>query len=93
MHYIIDDGRETGNPIGQAHFPQADHPRAFRRLRRLCRECQDAHCIVIEAVTDAEMTLPQSPRSDFEKEVQSAGLGEKVLYLDRGDAFEFGVRG
>ncbi|KAH8083637.1 beta-lactamase-like protein [Filobasidium floriforme] len=34
-----------------------------------------------------------SPRSDFEKEVESAGLGEKVLYLDRGDAFEFGVRG
>ncbi|KAJ9123905.1 hypothetical protein QFC22_000695 [Naganishia vaughanmartiniae] len=35
----------------------------------------------------------QSPRSDFEKEVSKAGLDSKVLYLERGDVFEFGVRG
>ncbi|KAJ9097651.1 hypothetical protein QFC21_004687 [Naganishia friedmannii] len=34
-----------------------------------------------------------SPRSDFEKEVTKAGLDSKVLYLERGDVFEFGVRG
>ena len=48
--------------------------------------CVDAQLIFVYC-------LSQSPRSDFEKEVESAGLGEKVLYLDRGDAFEFGVRG
>ncbi|KAJ9105161.1 hypothetical protein QFC19_003620 [Naganishia cerealis] len=34
-----------------------------------------------------------SPRSDFEKEVSKAGLDSKVLYLERGDVFEFGVGG
>lgn len=34
----------------------------------------------------------QSPRSDFEKEVTNAGFDSKVLYLERGDVFEFGVR-
>ncbi|KAJ9110390.1 hypothetical protein QFC20_002987 [Naganishia adeliensis] len=33
-----------------------------------------------------------SPRSDFEKEVTNAGFDSKVLYLERGDVFEFGVR-
>ncbi|GHJ88668.1 hypothetical protein NliqN6_5070 [Naganishia liquefaciens] len=33
-----------------------------------------------------------SPRSDFEKEVTDAGLDSEVLYLERGDVFEFGVR-
>lgn len=34
----------------------------------------------------------QSPRSDFEKEVDAAGYKDKVVYLERGDAFEFRVR-
>jgi len=33
-----------------------------------------------------------SPRSDFEMKIKEAGLDDKVLYLDRGDSFEFGVR-
>jgi hypothetical protein len=53
--------------------------------------------VILTLCVDAQLTLvyrlSQSPRSDFEKEVESAGLGEKVLYLDRGDAFEFGIRG
>jgi hypothetical protein len=53
--------------------------------------------VILTLCVDAQLTLvyrlSQSPRSDFEKEVESAGLGQKVLYLDRGDAFEFGIRG
>ncbi|ETN44463.1 uncharacterized protein HMPREF1541_10133 [Cyphellophora europaea CBS 101466] len=33
-----------------------------------------------------------SPLSDFKKEVQSAGLENKVVYLDRGEEFRFKVR-
>lgn len=32
-----------------------------------------------------------SPPSDFKKKVEEAGLSEKVVYLDRGDKFEFKV--
>lgn len=56
-----------------------------------------APSVILALCVDAQLIfvycLSQSPRSDFEKEVESAGLREKVLYLDRGDAFEFGVRG
>ena len=34
----------------------------------------------------------QNPRSDFEQRVQDAGWNDRVLYLERGDAFDFGVR-
>jgi len=33
-----------------------------------------------------------SPLSDFKDEMKKAGLDEKVVYLDRGDAFHFKVR-
>jgi hypothetical protein len=32
-----------------------------------------------------------SPLSDFKKEVEQAGLQDKVVYLDRGDEFRFNV--
>ncbi|TFK52310.1 Metallo-hydrolase/oxidoreductase [Heliocybe sulcata] len=34
-----------------------------------------------------------SPLTDFQEAMASAGLGEKVAYLDRGDAYAFSVRG
>lgn len=33
--------------------------------------------------------LFKSPLSDFEKEIEQAGLGEKVIYLKHGDQYEF----
>lgn len=33
-----------------------------------------------------------SPLSDFKKAVTQAGLEDKVVYLDRGDKYEFEVR-
>ncbi len=33
-----------------------------------------------------------SPLSDFKAEMSKAGLDDQVVYLDRGDAFEFQVR-
>jgi L-ascorbate metabolism protein UlaG (beta-lactamase superfamily) len=33
-----------------------------------------------------------SPLDDFKKEVNAAGLGDKVVYLDRGDEYRFTVR-
>jgi len=33
-----------------------------------------------------------SPLSDFKAEMTKAGLDDKVVYLDRGDAFEFQVQ-
>jgi L-ascorbate metabolism protein UlaG (beta-lactamase superfamily) len=33
-----------------------------------------------------------SPLSDFKKEIEEAGLSDKVVYLDRKDAYEFEVR-
>jgi len=33
-----------------------------------------------------------SPLSDFKKAVSEAGLDDKVVYLDRGDKYEFAVR-
>lgn len=34
-----------------------------------------------------------SPLADFKKEVELAGLGDKVVYLDRKDAYRFKVDG
>ena len=34
----------------------------------------------------------QSPLSDFRKAMEAAGLGEKVVYLDRKDEYRFKVR-
>jgi len=34
-----------------------------------------------------------SPLSEFKDEMKKAGLEEKVVYLDRGDAFHFKVQG
>lgn len=48
-----------------------------------------------------ELTIPihyddyevfASPLDDFKMEVKKAGLEDKVVYLDRGDRFEFTVR-
>jgi len=33
-----------------------------------------------------------SPLSDFKKEVEKAGLTNKVVYLDRKDQFKFAVK-
>lgn len=33
-----------------------------------------------------------SPLSDFKKAMEEAGLGEKVVYLDRGDEYKFAVK-
>jgi hypothetical protein len=33
-----------------------------------------------------------SPLSDFKKAVEEAGLGDKVVYLDRKDQYQFAVR-
>jgi len=33
-----------------------------------------------------------SPLSDFQKEMNSAGLADKVVYLDRGERFDFSIR-
>jgi len=33
-----------------------------------------------------------SPLSDFKKAVDEAGLGDKVVYLDRKDQFKFAVK-
>ena len=33
-----------------------------------------------------------SPLKDFKDEISKAGLDNKVVYLDRGDAFHFNVR-
>lgn len=33
-----------------------------------------------------------SPLKDFKDEIAKAGLDDKVVYLDRGDAFHFNVR-
>ena len=33
-----------------------------------------------------------SPLSDFKKAMEAAGLGEKVVYLDRKDEYKFKVR-
>ena len=42
------------------------------------------------AFSDYDVFL--SPLSDFKDEMKKAGLDEKVVYLDRGDAFHFKVR-
>lgn len=50
---------------------------------------------------DADVTIPihfddydvfLSPRSDFEKAVKDAGLNSKVVYLDRGEQYNFEVK-
>lgn len=50
---------------------------------------------------NADVTIPihfddydvfLSPRSDFEKAVEEAGLSSKVVYLDRGEQYDFEVR-
>ena len=33
-----------------------------------------------------------SPLEDFKKAMEEAGLGEKVVYLDRGDEYRFEVK-
>jgi hypothetical protein len=32
-----------------------------------------------------------SPLEDFKKEMQTAGLADKVVYLDRGERFDFSI--
>ncbi|KAL2015469.1 hypothetical protein VTK56DRAFT_5394 [Thermocarpiscus australiensis] len=52
-------------------------------------------------LVDPDVTVPihfddydvfLSPLDDFKKEVEAAGLGGKVVYLDRGDEYRFRVR-
>jgi len=33
-----------------------------------------------------------SPLADFKKEIEKAGLQNKTVYLDRGDAYKFNVK-
>jgi hypothetical protein len=33
-----------------------------------------------------------SPLEDFKKEMTSAGLADKVVYMDRGERFDFSIR-
>ncbi|KAK4184675.1 putative metal-dependent hydrolase [Podospora australis] len=53
-------------------------------------------------LVDPDVTVPihfddynvmLSPLEDFKKEISAAGLDERVVYLDRGDAYQFEVRG
>ena len=41
-------------------------------------------------VSDYDVFL--SPLEDFKKAMEEAGLGEKVVYLDRGDEYRFKVK-
>lgn len=53
---------------------------------------RQSYSVAVQVEIDVLDTGQQSPRSDFEKEVTNAGFDSKVLYLERGDVFEFGVR-
>ena len=33
-----------------------------------------------------------SPLSDFKKEMEASGFADKVVYLDRGERFDFSIR-
>lgn len=52
-------------------------------------------------LVDPDVTVPihfddydvfLSPLEDFKKEVQAAGFGERVVYLDRGEEYKFAVK-
>ena len=92
---MADDGRKTRHRTSPAHLTETHDPGSFRRLRCFRCEFRSGPIATLTAKTwsDVHLDRIQSPRSDFEKEVESAGWGDRVLYLDRGDAFEFGVRG
>jgi len=47
-------------------------------------------CITADFGSDYDVFL--SPLEDFKTEVDAAGLADKVVYLDRGDAFKFAVK-
>ena len=44
------------------------------------------------ANTTSDYDVFMSPLSDFKKEVEKAGLTNKVVYLDRKDQFKFAVK-
>lgn len=48
-------------------------------------------CLICCGDSDYDVFL--SPLADFKKAMEEAGLGDKVVYLDRRDAYEFKVKG
>ncbi|KAK4031267.1 beta-lactamase superfamily domain-containing protein [Parachaetomium inaequale] len=61
-----------------------------------------AQGVQLMRLVDPDVTVPIhfddydvfcSPLDDFKKEVDAAGFGDKVVYLDRGDEFKFTIRG
>ncbi|KAL9032110.1 MAG: hypothetical protein Q9180_006695 [Flavoplaca navasiana] len=44
-------------------------------------------------IHDDDYDVFRSPLEDFKKKMQEAGLQDKVVYLDRGDRFDFQVKG
>lgn len=50
-----------------------------------------AHAEKLTSRSDYDVFL--SPLADFKAEMTKAGFDDKVVYLDRGDQFEFEVRG
>lgn len=56
---------------------------------KLFRGLSDVYADVM-CYSDYDVFL--SPLSDFKKAVEEAGLSDKVVYLDRGDRFDFRVR-
>lgn len=51
--------------------------------------CKPRRCC-LSLCADYDVFL--SPLSDFQKEMNSAGLADKVVYLDRGERFDFSIR-
>jgi hypothetical protein len=47
-------------------------------------------CTTADFASDYDVFL--SPLKDFKTAVVAAGLADKVVYLDRGDAFKFAVK-
>lgn len=53
----------------------------------------DFYLCVYELTLDSDYDVFLSPLDDFKKAVKEAGLEDKVVYLDRKDAYQFQVKG
>ena len=56
----------------------------------VCSACWGQQLIESNQYSDYDVFL--SPLSDFKKAMEEAGLGDKVVYLDRKDAYRFRVK-
>ena len=56
----------------------------------VCSACWGQQLIKSNQCSDYDVFL--SPLSDFKKAMEEAGLGDKVVYLDRKDAYQFRVK-